>query len=70
MNKHELKPTTIQKSFYKKAWVIEYEDGSKALQSYQTIVSKCSPEGKVSHLGKWSRTTSRHQKEFEMQFAK
>ena len=57
-----------RKSFYGKAQVIEYTDGTHALKSYDTIVSR-ENGGKVEHLGKWSNTTSRHQKEFERQFA-
>ena len=57
-----------RKSFYGKAQVIIYEDGSRALKSYDTIVS-VEKNGKVTHLGKWSATTSRHQREFEKQFS-
>lgn len=58
-----------RKSFYGKAQVIEYDDGSRALKSYDTIVSR-EKGGKVEHLGKWSNTTSRHQREFERQFSR
>ena len=58
-----------RKSFYSKARVIDYENNVVELQSYNTIVSRC-VDGKIEHLGKWSQTTSRHQKEFEKQFAK
>lgn len=57
-----------RKSFYGKAHVIDHENGLLELQSYNTIVSRCN-NGKVEHLGKWSQTTSRHQREFEKQFA-
>lgn len=57
-----------RKSFYGKAHVIEKDDGIIELQSYNTIVSRC-VNGKVEHLGKWSVTTSRHQREFELQFS-
>lgn len=57
-----------RKSFYGKAKVIDYGNGVLELQSYGTIVSRCK-DGKVEHLGKWSQTTSRHQKEFEKQFS-
>lgn len=57
-----------RKSFYGKAHVIEHDDGVMELQSYNTIVSRCK-DGKVEHLGKWSQTTSRHQREFERQFS-
>ena len=56
-----------RKSFYGKAHVIDYEDGTIELQSYDTIVSRC-VNGKVEELGKWSATTIRHQKEFRKQF--
>lgn len=58
-----------RKSFYKKAHVLIYSDGSMDLRSYNTIVSHRDPSGHVTHLGKWSQTTTRHQKEFERQFA-
>lgn len=55
-----------RKSFYGKAHVIDHEDGTFELQSYDTIVSRC-VNGKVEELGKWSNTTTRHQKEFRKQ---
>ena len=56
-----------RKSFYWKARVIDHENGTIELQSYNTIVSRC-VNGKVEELGKWSATTTRHQKEFRKQF--
>ena len=56
-----------RKSFYGKAHVVDHEDGTIELQSYDTIVSRC-VNGKVEELGKWSATTTRHQKEFRKQF--
>lgn len=56
-------------SFYGKAHIIDYGNGVYELQSYDTIVSRCE-NGVVTHLGKWSQTTSRHQREFEKQFAR
>ena len=56
-----------RKSFYGKAHVIDHEDGTLELQSYDTIVSRCI-DGKVEELGTWSATTTRHQKEFRKQF--
>lgn len=56
-----------RKSFYGKAHVIDYENGTFELQSYNTIVSRCI-NGKVEELGTWSQTTTRHQKEFRKQF--
>ena len=58
-----------RKSFYGKAHVIDHENGMVELQSYETIVSRCI-NGKIEHLGRWSQTTSRHQREFEKQFAR
>ena len=57
----------LRKSFYGKAHVIDYENGILELLSYDTIVSRCI-DGKVEELGKWSKTTTRHQKEFRKQF--
>lgn len=56
-----------RQSFYGKAHVIDYENGTLELQSYNTIVSRC-VNGKVEELGKFSNTTTRHQKEFRKQF--
>ena len=56
-----------RKSFYGKAHIIDHENGTFELQSYDTIVSRCI-NGKVEDLGKWSNTTTRHQKEFRRQF--
>ena len=64
----ELSPRyDTRKSFYGKARVVDHEDGTFELQSYDTIVSRC-VNGKVEELGKWSQTTTRHQKEFRKQF--
>ena len=57
------------KSFYGKALVIDHENGTYELQSYDTIVSRAK-NGIVEHLGKFSTTTTRHQREFEKQFAR
>ena len=57
-----------RKSFYGKAHVIDRGNGVYDLRSYNTIVSTCK-DGKVEHFGTWSQTTSRHQREFEKQFA-
>lgn len=69
MKTFELSPIyDSRKSFYNKAKVVERADGTKELYSYNTLVSICK-NGKVEHLGKWSVTTGRHQREFERQFA-
>lgn len=57
-----------RKSFYGKAHIIDHGNGVIELQSYNTIVSRC-VNGVVEHLGRWSQTTSRHQREFEKQFS-
>lgn len=68
MRIYELKPQfDARKSFYGKAHVIDFGDGTFELQSYDTIVSRC-VNGKVEELGKFSQTTTRHQKEFRKQF--
>ena len=70
MKIYELTPKyDSRKSFYGKAHIIDYENNVVELQSYNTIVSRC-VDGKIEHLGKWSQTTSRHQREFEKQFSK
>ena len=56
------------KSFYGKAYILEDEENNKYLLSYNTVVSIVK-NGIVEHFGKYSQTTSRHQKEFEYQFA-
>lgn len=56
-----------RKSFHGKARVIDHENGTIELQSYDTVVSRCI-NGKVEDLGKWSNTTTRHQREFRKQF--
>lgn len=68
MRFYELEPQfDARKSFYGKAHIIDYENGTLELQSYNTIVSRCI-DGKVEELGTWSQTTTRHQKEFRKQF--
>ena len=58
-----------RQSFYGKATIYEDTEGNKYLMSYNTIVSKCDKNGNIEHFGKYSQTTTRHQKEFEKQFA-
>ena len=69
MNIYELTPRyDSRKSFYKKALVIELDNGTKQLQSYDTIVGEIK-NGEYFQLwnGK-SQTTARHIKEFKKQF--
>ena len=57
-----------RKSFYGKALVIELDNGTKQLQSYNTIVGEIK-NGEYFQLweGK-SQTTTRHINEFKKQF--
>ena len=48
----------------KQAWILTEKDGSKYLQSYHTIVSMKFVGEEIQSLGKWSRTTSNHQRLF------
>lgn len=70
MTVYELHPRyDSRKSFYGKAHVIEYPDGKKQLQSYDTIVCEISSNGEFKILwdGK-TQTTTRHINEFKKQF--
>ena len=58
-----------RQSFYNKARVEEYSDGSMALYSYETRVAEINKNGIYKCLGKWSQTTTRHIREFEKQFS-
>ena len=56
-----------RKSFYGKAKCIEHDNGTKQLQSYNTIVAEISPEGVYTRL--WdgnTQTTNRHIKSFKI----
>lgn len=71
---HELRPLRrdTRKSFYGKAIFYLVAPGKMVLQSYSTIVSEAYFDRKekiwrVEHKGKFSVTTSRHQREFEAQ---
>ena len=57
-------------SFYGKAHVIDYGNGTLELQSYDTIVARIE-NGKVTknEIGNYSVTTNRHIREFIRQFA-
>lgn len=68
--KETILKATTQRSYYGKAAVIDNEDGTKALRSYETIVCTLDPEtGKFTRLwGGWSRTTSRHVNDFRRLF--
>lgn len=65
MKAYYLIPDNGQKSFYGKAKVIEYTDGSKTLISYTTPVAKIDRNGNVSRLWPgWSATTGKHIRSF------
>lgn len=61
---YELKPLEgQQKSFYKKAYIEEYENGEKLLYSYGTPVAYILPWGVFFRLWSgWSATSSQHLK--------
>ena len=70
MNIYELDARyDARKSFYGKAHVIDYENGTYELQSYNTIVARIE-NGKVTLNGlhEYSQTTNRHIREFFRQF--
>lgn len=63
MTKYYLQPQQYDsvKSFYKKATVIETDDGETILQSYDTQVCKITADGKFIRLWDgYSATTMRH----------
>lgn len=53
-------------SFYKKAKVVKKDNGDEELYSYNTLVGGIK-DGKPYSKGKFSQTTSRHQKEYFQQ---
>lgn len=58
-----------RKSFYGKAHILQLDNGSTQLQSYDTIVCEIDSNGNFKMLwdGK-TQTTNRHIKEFKKQF--
>lgn len=65
MEYYELFPRyDSRKSFYGKAHIVEYPNGRKVLISYSTKVAEITAAGTPIIYGKWSQTTTRHQKEF------
>lgn len=57
-----------RKSFYGKAHVIELDNGTIQLQSYNTIVGEIRDNTYYQLWDGKSQTTSRHIKEFKRQF--
>ena len=64
-NTFALQPNDSRKSFYGKAIVKVYSDGTQILQSYQTDVLQRNPNGtfKLLWFG-WSATTGKHIRAF------
>lgn len=61
MKTFELKPINRQKSFYKKAIVIDSETGLMQLKSYETIVAEYNTDtNEIKVFGYYSPTTMRH----------
>lgn len=61
-----------RKSFYGKAQVLHLQNGAKLLRSYNTIVAivyNNNGETNFAINGKYSATTTSHQREFIRQFA-
>lgn len=57
---YELVPNDRHKSFYGKAVVREYDDGTAVLRSYKTDVASKVNGNLLRHWGDWSATTGRH----------
>lgn len=56
-----------RKSFYGKAKIIELDNGTKQLKSYNTIVCEIEPNGEYKKVWAGSTmTTNRHIKSFKM----
>lgn len=65
MKTYDLPCMDSRKSFYGKARVLEASDGSKYLQSYNTIVASIDPAGKFRrHWHGETQTTIRHVNSF------
>jgi hypothetical protein len=58
---YDLVPCDSHKSFYGKAVVRDYDDGTSVLRSYATDVMRRDADGTLHRLwGGWSATTGRH----------
>lgn len=65
INTYELKPVTSQKSFYGKANVKVYDNGTQVLRSYETDVIYKDANGKLHRLWSgYSATTGKHIRAF------
>lgn len=62
---YELMPPNGRASFYGKAKIKQFADGSEVLQSYETDVLRKTAEGVYLRLwGGWSATTGTHIKSY------
>ena len=65
MKTFDLPCLDCRKSFYGKAHVIEHDDGTRELQSYNTIVCRLTPDNHFIKLWDgYSATTTRHVNSF------
>ena len=63
--RYELTPTNGRKSFYGKAMVCVYSDGTRVLKSYETPIIERTADGTLHRLyNGWSPTTGTHIKSF------
>lgn len=61
LRKYALMPNDSHRSFYGRAIVRVYDDGTEVLHSYNTDVMSRKPDGTlVRHWDDWSATTGRH----------
>jgi hypothetical protein len=68
--KTELVPVGSRKSFNRKAFVLEGEDGTRWLQSYDTVMCSVDRGGRVRRHSDWrSNTTDNHVKSFLATYA-
>lgn len=65
MKTYELPCLDCRKSFYGKAKIIEHDDGTRELKSYDTIVCRITPDNHFIKLWDgYSVTTTRHVNSF------
>lgn len=61
LRNYELMPNDHHKSFYKKAIVRIYDDGTEVLRSYGTdVITRKADGALIRHWDGWSATTGRH----------
>jgi hypothetical protein len=65
MKRYDLTTHDSRKSFYGKCHVIQFEDGTERLYSYETAIIDSLPSGELVRIWDgWSATTGRHIMEF------